>query len=221
MTMIVAIDGLAASGKSSLAQAIAKKCSLFYLDSGSFYRYITYRLLCEGISPEEQNAIRSFLPMVRFHYRRDRHYWRGEDVSEALRSSAIDELVSRVARIGLVRIKINRAIRRLIKHKSAVVEGRDIGTVVFPNADLKVFLIASEETRIARRNRQRQEWGHAPERECVKKNIRLRDRIDSEREIAPLVPAADAVIINTSQLTLEETVARGCKLVQDCWRKHG
>lgn len=220
MTMIVAIDGLAASGKSSLAQALAIKCSLFYVDSGSFYRFITYRLICEGISADQHDAICSFLPMVRFHYRAARHFWKGRDVNEALRISAIDELVSRVARIGLVRKKINRTVRRLVRHKSAVVEGRDIGTVVFPKADLKIFLLASEEARIARRNQQRQEWGHSPERECVRINIRLRDRIDSEREIAPLVPATDAVIIDTSQLTLEETVARSCKLVEECRRTH-
>lgn len=221
MTMIVAIDGLAASGKSSLAQTLAKECNLLYIDSGSFYRFITYRLLCAGISPEEQDAICSFLPMVRFHYRTARHFWKGKDVSEALRSGEIDEVVSRVARIGLVRKKINRTVRHLVKHKSAVVEGRDIGTVVFPKADLKIFLFASEEARIARRNQQRQEWGHSPERECVKKNIQLRDRIDSGREIAPLVPATDAIIIDTSRLTLEETVAQGYKLVQERRRKHG
>lgn len=203
-----------------MAQAMAKRCNLLYIDSGSFYRFVTYRLLCAGIAPDQYDTVCSFLPTIRFHYCANRHVWSGRDVSEDLRSNAIDELVSRVARIDSVRKKINRAIRRLVTNRSAVVEGRDIGTVVFPKADLKIFLLAPEEARIVRRNQQRQEWGYSSERERVVNNIRLRDRIDSERDIAPLVPADDAVIIDTSQRTLEETVTRGCRLVRECWKKH-
>ncbi|HSH45168.1 MAG TPA: (d)CMP kinase [Longimicrobiales bacterium] len=220
--MIVAIDGPAGSGKSTTAGEVARRLGYLHVDSGAFYRALTYALIQEGIpvdrwdgyTVEELDALE-----VRGE-RRDAHQSddgapaadvtirvAGEVVDEELRSADVNACVSRVARIPAVRDWLLGRLRELAHSENVVVDGRDIGTVVFPDAGTKVFLVADPEVRARRRLAQQgvEEPGLDTLREEVER-LRERDRQDSEREVAPLRVAEDAVVVDTTALTFEEQV---------------
>lgn len=203
-TFIVAVDGPAASGKSTLGRALAAEFSLGYVESGSFYRFLTYWLLKRHIPLHDLAAIRKALRGWSFSYQTGCHYDGEEKVTgSALRAPEIEDNVSLISRIPEVREKVNRFLRSFAKDKKLVVEGRDIGTAVFPGADVKIYLLASFAEREKRR---RGQAGYQESEEKLRSNIFMRDKLDSTREIAPLRPAADAILIDNSSLTLEETL---------------
>lgn len=211
--MIIAIDGPAGSGKSSTAREVARRLGYLHVDSGAFYRALTYALLDRDV-PEDRWAALSAEQLDDLGVRGEpgedglRMGIDGRPVDRELRSPAVNAHVSRVARIPAVRSWLLDRLQEIARRQDVVVDGRDIGTAVFPDARLKVFLVADPEVRARRRLR---EQGTAdPDRDTLLAEIqrlRERDRADSERETAPLRPAEDAVHVDTTALTFDEQVA--------------
>lgn len=218
--MIIAIDGPAGSGKSSTARAVAKRLGYRHLDSGAFYRALTFLALQSGIPPEQWPELTAddldrFAVSARpfgdgFHL-----YSHGEDITDHLRLTQVNAHVSQMARVPAVREWLLGRLRGAAAESDVVADGRDIGTVVFPDADLKVYLVAEPEVRARRRLA---EYGvvEPDEAELAAEVERLqqRDRMDTEREIAPLRKAPDAVVIDTSTLAFDEQVDRIVELAQ-------
>jgi CMP/dCMP kinase len=199
---VVAIDGPAGAGKSSVARAVADALGFTYLDSGAMYRSVALAALRRGI---ESAAV---APTVHLELG-DRVLLDGEDVTEAIRSPAVSEAASRAAADPAVRAAMVQEQRRLLAHGDWVVEGRDIGTVVAPEAEVKVFLTADPDARARRRA---QQLGADPERVLAEQEIR--DRRDTEREHSPLRPAPGAVVLDTTHLNLNQVVRRVVELVE-------
>lgn len=212
---VVAIDGLAASGKSTIAIAVARHFSWERLDSGSFYRFVTLYFLKNRINWKDEFTLKRELVGLRFDYRPPDHYLEGVVVTELLRFPEIEKYVSEVAKIPVVREKVNSFLREYATGKKIVVEGRDIGTVVFPEARVKIFLVAREEIRAQRRAAQNKRLPFPRSDAEAEENIRLRDSIDSTRDVAPTRPAEDAVIIDTSSLSLDQTIDLVIKLIEE------
>lgn len=209
--MIIAIDGPAGSGKSSTAKAVASRLGFRHLDSGAFYRTLTLAALRDGISSDDWLTLTSQqLDNFRVHAEPNRDGFRmflgTDDVTAGIRSPEVNAHVSVMARVPAVRDWLLERLRSAAR-TDLVADGRDIGTVVFPGADLKIFLIADSDVRARRRLNEMGEA--APETEQLQSEIaRLqeRDRIDSEREVAPLVQASDAIVIDTSLMNFDEQV---------------
>ncbi|HDH63093.1 MAG: (d)CMP kinase [Caldiserica bacterium] len=192
--MIIAIDGPSASGKSRLGKNLSKKLNIKFIDSGKLYRIIAYLYMKEG-----KGEIESFL--------KSKNWWNvfQKNFGDELYSPEVSEITSILSTKESVRETVNKFLRDLYTHcKNLIVAGRDIGTVVFKDADLKVFLTASEEERKRRRIKQMKELGYSPE--FIDKEILRRDKRDSTRKIAPLKPAEDAIIIDNTNLKKEETL---------------
>jgi cytidylate kinase len=211
--MIIAIDGPAGSGKSSVAKAVAGLLGFHYLDTGAMYRAVAQRALADGISLGDEAglaAIAQSAPIAFAHEAGDplpsRVLIGGVDVTEAIRSPEIDNAVSPVARLPLVRAAMVAQQRHLGAQSDIVVEGRDIGTVVFPDAALKVFLTASPQERARRRAAQQSARGLAVSHADVLDSIERRDTADSTREHSPLSAAADAVTLDTTGMTFTQVV---------------
>jgi CMP/dCMP kinase len=210
--VIVAIDGPAGSGKSTTAREVARRLGYLHVESGAFYRALTLALLADGVQPEAWDGLRSD-DLDRFGIDGERHddglriTIGGQHVGPELRSADVNAHVSHVARLPSVRNWLLERLRRLAAAEDVVADGRDIGTVVFPDADLKVFLVADPEVRARRRLRERDI--HDPDRDTLLAEVnRLleRDRLDSEREIAPLRAAHDAIRVDTTALTFDEQI---------------
>lgn len=211
--MIVAIDGPAGSGKSTTAREVARQLGYLHVDSGAFYRALTHALLSAGV-PEERWDDLTADELERLRVRGERaddglRLVVGDEVAgPALRTAAVNAHVSRVARIPAVRDWLLGRLRALADAENVVADGRDIGTVVFPDAETKVFLVADPEVRA--RRRLREEGVHDPDRDTLLAEVnrlRERDRQDSERDVAPLRAADDAVKVDTTSLRFEEQIA--------------
>jgi CMP/dCMP kinase len=198
--MIVAIDGPAGAGKSTVARALASRLGFRYLDTGAMYRALTWLALEEGVDLESGAALGALAQASAIAFDRDRVTIAGEDVTEAIRRPEIDRVVSTVARHPEVREVMRDRQRELAEQGDAVIEGRDIGTVVCPNADVKVYLVANPEERARRRVADRPEIGA----EALATDLRLRD----QRDAAQMRPAADAETIDTTYLDVDDVVAR-------------
>lgn len=218
--MIIAIDGPAGSGKSSTAREVARRLEFLHVDSGAFYRALTYALQAAGVPPESWDELRSEeLDRLRVTGEPGADTVRmtvsGRSVEDELRTSQVNQHVSHVARIPAVREWLLARLRHLADKADVVVDGRDIGTVVFPDAPVKIFLVADPETRA--RRRLRQDGRPDPDRDTVLAEVErlmARDRKDSERVTAPLRPADDAVRVDTTALTFEEQLAAILELVR-------
>ena len=208
--LIIAIDGTAGSGKSTTAKALAAKLGLLSIDSGALYRAVTLKAIREGVPPEDGEALEELASKVDLDQRMKdsevRTYMDGEDVSDAIRSHEVSKRVPMVSRHPGVRRQLVKIQRRLAKAGGAVIEGRDIGTVVFPDADLKVFMTASPEVRAERRRKELGERGAKLSLEEVLQEITERDKADTEREVSPLRKADDAFVVDTSHLSVDEQV---------------
>lgn len=222
--MIIAIDGPAGSGKSSTARAVARALGIRHLDSGAFYRALTWAALAEGIPPERwqelsADALDALGVAAEPGDGGFRMLVRGNDVSEAIRSPEVNAHVSTMARVPAVREWLLEQLRAAAKEGDLVADGRDIGTVVFPDAELKVFLVADPEVR-ARRRLVQQGIADPSADEIAAEKARLveRDRIDSEREVAPLRKAEDAVELDTTALDFDEQVRRILALAENARR---
>lgn len=205
--MIIAIDGPAGSGKSTISKLVAKDLDLIYLDTGAMYRLVTLKALKIGIldgNLEDLDKINELLDNLEIDIREDGFYLDGVDVSEEIRKPIVSENVSKIAAIKEVRIKMVDLQRKFSKAKNVILDGRDIGTVVFPNADLKVFLVADARERANRRYKELTEKGENVSLEEIYQNILMRDKIDSTREEAPLKKAEDAIEVDTTSKNIDE-----------------
>jgi cytidylate kinase len=203
--MIVAIDGPAGAGKSTVARTLATRLGFRYLDTGAMYRALTQLALDEGLSLEDGAALGDLAWREPVSFEGDRVFIQGQDVTEEIRKPRIDRVVSSVARHREVREVMRERQRELGSHGDAVIEGRDIGTVVCPMADVKVYLVADAGERARRRTADRPEIGE----EALATDLRLRD----ERDAAQMQPAADAQEIDTTELSIDEVVDRIEQLV--------
>lgn len=206
--MIIAIDGPAGSGKSTIAKLVAKDMGLVYLDTGAMYRLVTLKALNEGIlgndGLNELDKIKKLLDDLNIDIRGNGFYLDDVDVSEEIRKPVVSENVSDVAAIREVREKMVDLQRKFSESKNVILDGRDIGTVVFPNADLKIFLVADARERAKRRYRELIQKGENVEIEEIYENILKRDKIDSTRKESPLKKAKDAVEVDTTSKSIEE-----------------
>lgn len=221
--MIIAIDGPAASGKSTVAKTVAERLGLHYLDTGAMYRAVALAALERGIGLDDEDALTALGRSleIRFEYEPGacvptRVLADGRDVTAGIRAPAVDAAVSAVARVAGVRDAMVGLQRRTAADAGdAVVEGRDIGTVVFPSAEVKVFLTASPEERARRRHDDRRRAGHGSGVSEVLEELARRDALDSARETSPLAVAEDAVVLDTTGLTADEVAARVVSLAEE------
>jgi CMP/dCMP kinase len=204
--MIVAIDGPAGAGKSTVARGLATRLGFRYLDTGAMYRALTWLALEEGVGLEDGAALGALAEAAPIYFEAERVFIRDEDVTDAIRLPEIDRAVSAVARHPHVRQVMRERQRELAQHGDAVIEGRDIGTVVCPEAEVKVYLVADAAERARRRVADRPEIGA----EALATDLRLRD----ERDAAQMQPAPDAEQIDTTDLSVEDVVDRIESLVQ-------
>lgn len=208
---VIAIDGPAGTGKSSVSRGLAKAVGARYVDTGAMYRIATLAMLRSGVDLDDPGAIAAAADVpisVGFDPDVEQTYLGGEDVSALIRGDDVTRAVSAVAAVPDVRARLVRLQRELAEGAdSVVVEGRDIGTVVLPDADVKIFLTASAETRARRRNAQNMAAGLPDEYETVLADVIRRDHLDSTRAVSPLRPADDALIVDTSDMTQAEVIA--------------
>lgn len=211
----IAIDGPAASGKSSLGMALARRFGYLFLDTGLMYRAVTLAALEAGVPPEDAaaGAFARSLDIRAVAGEETRILLGGRDVTGRLREPEVEHHVSAYSALPSVRAAMVEAQRAIAARGPAILAGRDIGTVVLPDAPVKLFLEASPEARAARRSRQAHEWGLAQEAAEARRDIEQRDRLDSSRAASPLRPAEDAVVIDTTDLTLEEVIRFALELL--------
>jgi len=210
--MIVAIDGPAGSGKTTTARLAARALGFVHIDTGAMYRAVTLEALREAVPLADDEALADVARRAKIELAQDerglRVYLDGGDVTAAIRSTEVDRHVSRVSEVAGVRTEIVRQQRELGRKTDAVMEGRDIGTVVFPDAEVKVYLVASAEERARRRQKELACRGIDHALADVLADLQRRDQHDSSRAVAPLRPAPDAEWLDTTGLTVDEQVAR-------------
>lgn len=211
--MIIAIDGPAGSGKSTVAKEVALKLGFHYLDTGAMFRAIAYRALSLGVSLEDVDGLAHIAEHDAIEFGYDdldvvpsRVFIAGDEVTQEIRTPEIDKAVSPVASCAPVRAALLVQQRAIASKSNYVVEGRDIGSIVFPDAEVKIFITASPEERARRRSEQNVLRGMNGDYEAVLAAIVSRDQIDSGREIAPLVATEDAVVVDTTTMTIDEVV---------------
>lgn len=217
--MNIAIDGPAGSGKSTIARILSQKLGFIYVDTGAMYRAIALYCLRQGLKAEEEEKIESLLPQIEVSIAYEEGnqvvYLNGENVSDQIRTPQVSAMTSPVAAYGPVREKLLELQRRLARENDVVMDGRDIGTHVLPDAELKVYLTASVETRAIRRYKELEEKGDKTPLSEIEESIRQRDERDMNREIAPLKQAEDAYFLDSSDLTIDEVVAKIEELVKE------
>jgi cytidylate kinase len=210
--VVIAIDGPAGTGKSSVSRGLAKVLGSRYVDTGAMYRIATLAMLRAGVDLQDPDAIAAAATdvsmSVGFDPDVEQTLLGGEDVSVLIRGEDVTRAVSAVAAVPAVRTRLVQLQRQLAEGADSVIlEGRDIGTVVLPNADVKIFLTASAETRARRRNDQNIAAGLTDEYQTVLADVIRRDHLDSTRAVSPLRPADDALIVDTSEMSQDEVVA--------------
>ncbi|RAR70693.1 (d)CMP kinase [Flavobacterium aciduliphilum] len=220
----IAIDGFSSTGKSTLAKQLAKHLGYVYVDTGAMYRAITYFAMKEGFINSDffnKKALIERLPSIQLHFEFNTDlgfaeiFLNNENVEKQIRTLEVSAFVSKVAEVSEVRAKLVEQQQAMGKNKAIVMDGRDIGTVVFPDAELKIFMTASPETRAHRRFEELQAKGDSVSYEDVLKNVQERDYIDTHREDSPLVIANDAVEIDNSYLSREEQFTAVLELVEE------
>ncbi|HET7578572.1 MAG TPA: (d)CMP kinase [Bacillales bacterium] len=208
----IAIDGPAAAGKSTVAKLVARRLSYVYIDTGAMYRALTLKVLEHHLDPENGDAIRELLANTEIELipagQNQKVTLDGKNVTESIRTEEVSNKVSFVAKHEEVRDEMVKRQRELAEDGGVVMDGRDIGTHVLPNAEVKVFLSASVEIRAERRHQENLRKGLPSDLEQMKRDIALRDKRDSERKTAPLMKADNAVEIDTSHLTIEQAVEK-------------
>lgn len=216
--MIIAIDGPSGSGKSSTAKQVAKSLGFIYLDTGAMYRAAAVGILRSGIDPQDEISVAKTVKGMAVNLRDGRVYLNGDDVTLAIREDATNKAVTPVSANPAVRDLMVEKQREIAADHDVVMEGRDIGTVVFPEAEYKFFLIADPEVRAARRLKESTEDLSLEE---IKADLLRRDQEDSSRSHSPLRKAADAIEIDTSNLTFDEQVDKILSFIQTKEPKHG
>lgn len=214
--LAVAIDGPAGAGKSTVARLAAKRLGYVYIDTGAMYRAVAWRAMQQnGGAVDEEKVLNALLDIdIELEYVSEKTIVRvnGEDVSEAIRTPEVSKNVSFAAQIGKVREKLVELQRKMAASGGVVMDGRDICTHVLPNAEVKIFMTASIAERAARRFRELSEKGYAVELKTLEDEIAARDKADMEREISPLIQSPDAVLLDTTNLSIDESVAAVLKI---------
>ncbi len=214
---VIAIDGPGASGKSTLARALARRLKFHYLDTGAMYRAFAWRVLREKIGFKNEKKIVAFCKRQKIKVTKSKKTTRtlinGKDVTREIRTSEVSEAASILSRIRGVRKIMAENQRKLARKRKVVLEGRDIGTVVFPQADCKIFLDASSEERVRRRLKEFSDKGYKVNKAKVKRDLIRRDTRDTLRKIAPLRRAKDAVLLDSSDLTISQMVEEALKII--------
>jgi len=223
--IVIAIDGYSGCGKSSTAKAVAKDLGFTYIDSGAMYRAVTLHFLNQYLSPSNPQDVKKGLESIEISFQitpdsqKQETYLNGLNVEDEIRTMRISERVSEVATIKEIRKEMVAQQQRLGRKKGVVMDGRDIGSVVFPDAELKIFMSADLETRAMRRQQELLEKGELVELDEIKKNLADRDLVDSSRVESPLVKMSDAIEIDTSTLTFTGQVAQIVELAREVIEK--
>jgi len=212
----IAIDGPAAAGKSTVAKRVAQELGFTYIDTGAMYRAFTYCVMKNNLDPKDEKASCSLIPHIEIELLSDgRVICCDEDVTKVIREPHISANVSYIASYKDIRLALVELQRKMAKKHSVVMDGRDIGTYVLPNADVKIYQVASVETRANRRYLESKEKGIDSSLEEITENLKKRDYIDSHRDFAPLQPAADSIILDTSDLTVHQVVNACDKIIKE------
>ena len=225
----IAIDGPAGAGKSTIAKNLSKMLNILYLDTGAMYRAFALKIIEEGIDTLDVKNIENMIEKVDIDIiyddnRQQRVMLNDRDVTGLIRTPEISKGASDVSAVPAVRIKLVELQRKIAEKSSVVMDGRDIGTYVLPNAHLKIYLTASVDERAKRRFTEMESAGNKannvdlPKLEDIKKDIEYRDKNDSEREFAPLKKADDAVLVDTTELTIEQSMEKIVKLAEEIKR---
>ncbi len=222
--LVIAIDGPAASGKSTTARLVAEKLGYLHLDTGAMYRAVTLKVLRTGTDPYDEMAVENVISATRLELHQQSGSLRvlldGEDVSEEIRGGEVTQAVSAVSSIRTVREVMVREQRLMGAEGGVVLEGRDIGTVVFPDADLKVFMVAGLESRAQRRQLELERRGIQRDVSKLMRELEERDNLDSTRAASPLRQAKDAIVLDTSGMTIEQQVEFVVTKAEEILRKH-
>jgi cytidylate kinase len=217
MTKIaVAIDGPAAAGKSTVAKKVAEIKGFTYIDTGAMYRAFTWYCLEKGIDCQDEKACVSLIPEIHIELKPNHIVLcNGQDVSKEIRETRVSSQVSYIASYKGIRLALVESQRKMAEKDSVIMDGRDIGTYVLPNAEVKIFQIASVETRAVRRYEENLGKGIKCTLEEIDADVRKRDYIDSHREFAPLKAAPDAVLLDTSYMTVDEVVKNVLDIIDE------
>lgn len=220
--LVIAIDGPAAVGKSTMGKLIAREFGLLYIDTGAIYRAITWKVLNNNINVYDEDTIsklvsNTYITIEEKNRYSLKGYYRifvdGKDVTEEIRNPGIDQNVSHIAKLPKIRRQLIYLQRKLAEKGDIVMEGRDIGSVILPKADIKLYFIASEEERIKRRYKELIDQGYNIDYREVKKQIVQRDEIDRKRKYAPLIKAKDAILIDSTAKSIEEVKDKILKII--------
>ncbi len=215
----VALDGPSGAGKSTVAKALSARLGLVYVDTGALYRTVGYYVRQKGADPKSEAEVTRLLPemQVELCYRNGEQHvmLNGEDLGQKIREPEISMYASAVSALPSVRAFLLDMQRNIARHQSVVMDGRDIGTVILPDAEIKIFLSASSEARARRRYRELTEKGISTTYEDVLRDMEERDRNDAGRAVAPAIPAADAVKMDNSHMTVEENVEAILQLIRE------
>lgn len=214
---VITIDGPAGAGKSTVAKQTAEKLGIPYLDSGAIYRAITWYMLRAGIPAEESSALEAALGGMFFEIKQGVIFVNGKNLSKEIRTAEIDKNVSAYSALKIVRDSI-LGIQRAQAKNGLVADGRDMGTTVYPNADLKIFLTASAEERSKRRYEERMAKGESADYNAILEQVLARDKYDTNREVSPLKPADDCVVIDSTQMSAEQVVSEIVRLAENVAR---
>lgn len=219
MGFVVAVDGTAGSGKGSITKIVAERLNLTAIDTGAMYRCVALAMLEQNIKLEETEKIAELLKNIKIEFKEDENgkkvFLNDRDVSLKIRTVEVTEYASPVATIGIVREHLVKLQRKMAETIDVIMEGRDIGTNVFPNADVKIYLDASPEERAERRYRQNKENGIDTPYEEILQNVIDRDYRDSHREIAPLTKAPDAIYVDSTGMTVEEEAEEVIRIIKE------
>jgi len=225
MGIVVAIDGPAGSGKGTITKLVAKSLGLVNIDTGAMYRCVALECLNKNIMPEDEAKIAQVLENIDIQLKREREnqivLLNGQDVSKEIRTERIDENVAKYAAIKIVRDKVTPIQQKMGENNNIIMEGRDIGTVVFPNADVKIFLDCSIEERAKRRYKQNLERGLNTPYEEVLSALIERHKLETERTVAPFVKAEDAILLDSSNMNIEEVTEEVIRIINEELRKKG
>ena len=220
MSFVVAIDGPAGAGKGTITKLVGQKLNLVNIDTGATFRCVALNMLKENVGLDEEEKIEKILEKIKIEMQPNGEiFLNGENVTHKIRENDVNNFVSPVSAIKIVRAKLLEIQRKIAEGKNVIMEGRDIGTAVFPNADVKIYLDATPEERAKRRMIQNQEKGIETSYEEVLENIKDRDKRDSTRKISPLKKAEDAIYIDSSDMTIEEVVDKVITLIKEKYKK--
>ena len=217
MSFVVAIDGPSGSGKGTITKLVGEKLGLVNIDTGATYRCVALATINKGYKLEEESKIVSLLDEMNIEFKKieneEKVFLNGKDVTKEIRSKEVNKIVSQVSHIPEIRENMVDFQRKIAEGKNVIMEGRDIGTNVFPNADVKIYLDATPEERAKRRMKQNEEKGIESNYEEILENIKFRDHNDKTSNVAPLKKAEDAIYVDTSNLTIEEVTKKIIEII--------